>query len=404
MPLSWRGMAFSSKFFELFGLIDPYKEFVELQRSRALLAIRAAALIICSICFLVYVVFTCILYANTPQPSQLSIERIIPSDPPQALFQFSIALPLTLSTRDPLFPTSYISPFSSTLTKGKVDSYVSRSRTPELETPSNTFDYEIFTFPVYGTVDGTTSTSTLLYFEPCRFKNFLNFPVLFFVGPPSSLRVENLEAKQHSDRDFRVTESGSSTEFVLLFDNFNGYGPEISIELVLQKTVSSTSDVTYNASIFAPPSYSPPTRGGDFSQQRTIAITVKPTVNVVTYSPRNILALLGSLAGIFPVMVSVGGIVSSMIWSKVGPQKSERSKAEVAAADATELNVVSNSTELNVVSNSTELNVVSNSTELNVVSNSTELNVVSNSTELNVVSNSTELNAMPIHTTEVNEV
>jgi len=111
----------------------------------------------------------------------------------------------------------------------------------------------------------------------------------------------------------------------LLYDDFNQAGPEIAISLSLVKYVSSAGRVIYNASIFGPPSLSPPTRNtrllANVQQQRTIAIRLRPMVNVVTNSPKNILNLLYCLAGIFPLIVSIGGIVASMMWSKFGPQQ-----------------------------------------------------------------------------------
>ncbi len=109
----------------------------------------------------------------------------------------------------------------------------------------------------------------------------------------------------------------------MIYDSFNDFGQEIGIELVLKKTVSSTSNVTYRASIFAPPAISASTRnnavGGQLvtaPRQRTIAVTVKPDVDVETFAPRNILAFVGSIAGILPVFISLGGIICSVIWSR----------------------------------------------------------------------------------------
>ncbi len=124
-----------------------------------------------------------------------------------------------------------------------------------------------------------------------------------------------------------------------MYDDFNQAGSKIAISLSLVKYVSSAGRVIYNASIFGPPSLSPPTRNTRFVgllQQRTIAITLRPMVNVVTNSPKNILTLLGSLAGIFPLIASIGGIVASMMWSKFGPQNTSLEGGK----SALELNVV----------------------------------------------------------------
>jgi len=328
----------SSMFFHLFGLIDPYKEFVLMERSRKLLVLRAVLFFTCIIGFIVYAAFAFSSYVGTPEPSDLSAEKQFPGN--KALFQFSFGIPVDATTRDPIWPTTYTSPFSSTLTVGTVTPYPSTSSVPPpIVIPGNKFVYQIYTFPVYGTVDATTLTSTLLYFQPCKYYCSYNFPLLFFVGAPDTAKYDSLLVTRHSPQDYRVSQPGSSTQFLLLYDNFNANGPEISISLTLAKFVSSAGVSTYNASIVGAPSLSPPTRiPYDIAYnlpaaqpQRTIAITVQPTVDVVTNSPKNILNLLGSIAGIFPLIVSVGGIVSSIIWSKFGPQNtgsSEELKSE----------------------------------------------------------------------------
>jgi hypothetical protein len=333
-------MSFSSKFYHLFGLVDPYKEFVLMDRTHKLLALRAVFFGISVIGFIIYAAFAFSSYFSTPEQSDLSVERIFPSSPPVALFQFSIGIPFDASTRDPLFPTVYRSPFSTTLTQPSVAPYRSSSSVPpNLAVPGNRFVYEIYTFPVYGTVDAQTSTSTVLYFEPCKYVNAYGFPLLFIVGSPDTAKYANLEVTKYSDKDYRVSQPGLSTEFLLLYDDFNQAGPEIAVSLSLVKSVSSSGHVIYNASIFGPPSLSPPTRNllANDQRQRTIAITIRPMVNVVTYSPKNILNLLGSLAGIFPLIVSIGGIAASMMWSKLGPQNTASSEG---GKSAVELNVV----------------------------------------------------------------
>ena len=163
--------------------------------------------------------------------------------------------------------------------------------------------------------------------------------MLFIDGPPDTAKYANLEVTKYSDKDYRVSEPGLSTEFLLLYDDFNQAGPEIAISLSLVKYVSSSGHVIYNASIFGPPLLSPPTRNllANDQRQRTIAITLRPMVNVVTYSAKNILSLLGSLTGIFPLIVSIGGIVASMMWSKLGPQNTASLEG---GKSAVELNVV----------------------------------------------------------------
>lgn len=329
-------MPCSAKFYELLGLIDPYKEFVQMERSRALLVLRTFMLSFGVIGFIAYSAFAVLSFVTTPEPSDLSVTRIFPSKPPQALLQFSFGIPLDGSSSDPMYPTRYTSPFSTTLTLNNVTSYKASSRVPTfLNIPGNTFAYEIYTFPVYGTLDANTLTSTILYFEPPKYTNVYNFPILFFVGPPSTAKYSNLEVTYHSPRDYRVSQPGNPTEFTLIYGDFNDKGPEIAISLVLSKFVTSNDDVTYNASIFGLPSLSADTRvqvvlypAPMVLKQRTISVTIDPIVNVINQSPKNILSFVGSIAGIFPLFLSIGGILCSIIWSQLGRQNTGSSNEE----------------------------------------------------------------------------
>jgi len=175
-------------------------------------------------------------------------------------------------------------------------------------------------------LDANTLSSIILLFEPLKYANDFNFPLLFFVGPPSTKQYSNLDVQQFSPRDYRVSIPGDPTQFVLIFEDFNDRGQEIAISLVLSKFVSSKDEVTYNASIFGPPSLSASSRGGAFDaegrpiplKQRTISVSINPVVNVINQSPRNILAFVGSVVGIFPLFLSTGGIICSIIWSQFG--------------------------------------------------------------------------------------
>lgn len=321
-------MPTTSKCYEFLGLIDPYKEFVLVERLPALLLLRTFMLILCGIGFIVYAAFAVLSFALTPDPTDLFVTRIFPSKPPQALFQFSFGIPVDGSIPDFLYPTRYISPFSDTLTSKRVMPYLSRSRVPKnLNIPDNTMTYQIFTFPVYGTLDANTSSSIILLFEPLKYTNDFNFPLLFFVGPPSTKQYSNLDVQQFSPRDYRVSLPGNPTQFVLIFEDFNDRGQEIAISLVLSKFVSSKDEVTYNASIFGAPSLSAASRAlGAVDQegrpipqkQRTISVSINPVVNVINHSPKNILAFVGSVVGIFPLILGTGGIFCSIIWSQFG--------------------------------------------------------------------------------------
>ena len=312
----------SSKLLNLLSF--PYREFAQVERSRQLLVIHAAAFCLSVLGFFAYVAFSTSIYLRSPEPSQLSVEKIYPSNPPKVLFEFSILIPWNGTTCDPSYPTEYRSPFSNTLTLLPKSPYFVKGNVPKsLNSPFSPFYYHCYTFPVYGTVDADTFKSTLLIFHPCSYSNLYGFPLLFSVhnvtaSPP---RFKDLQVTQLSNEDFIVTEtaaSAESAEFITMYDDFDTPGPDISLELLLEKKVSSSYVVSYHASIFSPPSYSPQSSRIFFPKQRSLTITTKPAASVITYSPKNIFSFIGALGGIMPVLLTLGGFISSCIWSRFG--------------------------------------------------------------------------------------
>ncbi len=326
---------------ELWNGIDPYKEFAQLQRSRQLFVIQSVVLGMCCIFWGIYVAFQIDVFSKTPEPFESNTEKMIPSDPPKALFQFSFLLPVTGTRIEPspipqFDTTAYYRPFNAAMTDEIVVPYTISSKFTPFRIPNATLVYECYTFPVYGTVDPNklpaSLLSTILYFQPARYFNSFSFPLLFSVGPHSSTRISNLQVSQFSTKDFLVTQPGSSAQFIAMYEQFNPSDlnslPEIVIEILLEKTVASNKSIIYSASLFAPPSLAPQsTPPTDF--RRIIRVTIKPTVDVVTFSPKNIFTLLGSMAGIFPFFVTSGGFVISLIWFQFRPKKSDEANCEL---------------------------------------------------------------------------
>jgi hypothetical protein len=311
------------KLSDLWNAIDPYKTFVPLEKHQKLNALQMGALSICSIFFFVYVGFSIDVYAKTPEPSKVTFDRAFPSTPPTALFQFTVMLPLTGTTfTNPALPTQYSSPYSDVLTLKTVVPYkfnmiVQGASVP----PGLTVEYMAYTFPVFGTVDPKTLSSILLFFRPAQYINSFPYPLVFSVGPPGVV-FSSLDVKVFGDLsspDILVTDPNSSSQLIILFDYFNSAGPEISIELSLERRIGSDSQVNYKAELFAPPSYSPPSKIST-GEQRILTITVKPNVNTIAFTPKNVLAFLGSIGGIFPIFVTAGGIIASLIWLKMQPK------------------------------------------------------------------------------------
>ena len=173
---------------------------------------------------------------------------------------------------------------------------------------------------MFGTVDPKTLSSTLLFFRPAQYKNSFNFPLVFSVGPPGVV-FSSLDVKVFGDNanPVLVTDPNSSSQLIMMFDDFLNAGPEINIELSLERRISSDSQVKYIAELFAPPSYSPPSKIST-GNQKVITITVNPNVNTIAFTPKNVLAFLGSIGGIFPIFVTAGGIIAGLIWLRMEPK------------------------------------------------------------------------------------
>jgi hypothetical protein len=323
-------MALPQKFIDLFKLIDPFKEFALLERPQKLLVLRAVVFVAFVVLFAVYAAFNSVIYANTPEPSVLTVETI-PSGQQKQLFEFTIMIPMNGSDSFPAdpFPTAYFSPLSKTLTEQKVTPRYITLRLPTIFPVFRFLVYECYTFPVYGTLDPATQSSIILNFFVQRHENIYGFPVLFSINDDSSTRLRDLVDEQvfHAADNvmfpvYRIYQPGSPVTVVAMFEDFSSSaGPEISIELTLSKTVTSANVESYK-STFAPPTYTPktivpPPPGLKQPNQRAIVVHIRPTVQVITFSPRNVLTLIGSIAGVYPAFMGIAGVICGFIWSRI---------------------------------------------------------------------------------------
>lgn len=337
------------KFIDLFKLIDPFKQFALLERPPKLLTLRAVVFVVFVALFAVYAAFNSVLYANTPEPSVLTVETI-PSNnsKQQQLFEFTIMIPMTATDffpGDP-FPTTYFSPLSKTLTKQSVIPYNITLKLPKEFLLFRFLTYECYSFPVYGTLDPLTQSSTILNFFVARHKNPYLFPVLFSINDDSSTRLRDLDYEQvfHAANNamfpvYRVYQPGNPVTAVAMFEDFSSSagGPEISIEVTLSKTVTSAKVELYK-SMFAPPTYSPktivPPPPGSQPNQRSMVVHIRPTVQVITFSPRNVLTLIGSIAGVYPVFMAIAGVFCGFVWSRISQGEQDQTAVELEEKQA----------------------------------------------------------------------
>ncbi len=335
-------MALPQKFIDLFKLIDPFKQFALLERPQKLLALRAVVFVAFVVLFAVYAVFNSVIYANTPEPSVLTVEAI-PSGQKKQLFEFTIMIPMNGSDIFPADPrpTTYFSPLSKTLTEQRVTPQYITLKLPTVFPFFRFLTYECYTFPVYGTLDPDTQSSTILNFFVQRHKNSYQFPVLFAINDDSSTRLRDLVDEQvfhAADNDmfpvYRIYQPGSPVNAVPMFEDFSsGDGPEISIELTLSKTVTSAKVELYK-SMFAPPTYSPrtivpPPPLVKQPNQRAIVINIRPTVQVITFKPRNVLTLIGSITGVYPAFMGIAGVICGFVWSRISQGEQDETTVEL---------------------------------------------------------------------------
>ena len=329
-------------------MIDPFKQFALLERPPKLLTLRAVVFVVFVALFAVYAAFNSVLYANTPEPSVLTVETI-PSGQQKQLFEFTIMIPINATDffpGDP-FPTTYFSPLSKTLTKQSVTPNYITLKLPEVFPYFRFLSYECYSFPVYGTLDPLTQSSTILNFFVARHRNPYSFPVLFSINDDSSTRLRDLDYEQvlHAANNamfpvYRIYQPGSPVTAVAMFEDFSSSagGPEISIEVTLSKTVTSAKVELYK-SMFAPPTYSPktivpPPPGLKQPNQRSIVVHIRPTVQVITFSPRNVLTLIGSITGVYPAFMAIAGVICGFIWSRISQGEQDQTAVELKEKQA----------------------------------------------------------------------
>jgi hypothetical protein len=336
-------MPLPEKFINFFKSIDPFKQYALLERPHKLLALRAAVFLICVMLFAVYAVFNSIIYANTPEPSVLTVEKI-PANPQKQLFEFTIMIPMNSTDffpKDP-FPNVYFTPLSKTLTAQSATMRVVNLRLPLVFPFYRFLVYECYTFPVYGTIDPVTQSSVILEFFVARHNSTFKFPVLFSINDDASTRFRELDYEQvfHGANNdmfpvYRVHQPGSPLTAFPMFEDFSKAGPEISVEFTVSKTVTS-ANVEIFKSMFAPPTYSPttvvpPPPGFKQPNQRSIVISIRPTVQVITFSPRNIFTLIGSITGIYSTFMAIGGVISGFLWSRMTKDETDQVEKETSS-------------------------------------------------------------------------
>jgi len=194
--------------------------------------------------------------------------------------------------------------------------------------PCNVQDsYEVYPFPVYGTV--SSGSQTILVLNPCQrlaSPEVQNVHKIF----PLIVSLHTDYCSLNSETICNIFGSGQvdgieTRNRVDLFLNLSEGGSPVGLDLVLSQNVSSAGNTTFNVGFAGTPSYTPLYANKQLKQQQTIVINIQRDVTVTTYSPKSILSLLGSLSGIFSAFMAISGVISSMIWSRFGVKQDGRS-------------------------------------------------------------------------------
>ncbi len=149
----------------------------------------------------------------------------------------------------------------------------------------------------------------------------LNYEQVFYAANNAMLPVN------------RIYEPENPVTAVAMFEDFSSSaGPEISIEVTLSKTVTSANVELYK-SMFAPPTYSPktivPPPPGSQPNQRSMVVHIRPTVQVITFSQRNVLTLIGSIAGVYPAFMAIAGVICGFNWSRISQGEQDQTAVEL---------------------------------------------------------------------------
>jgi hypothetical protein len=355
----------ASKVLDLFTPVDPLIEYVPVKIPRDLVVLHFKVTILSVASFLCFALYSTYVFVLSPVPADLTSEIVFANTTKSALFQFSVstledAVTCNFGPLSP-FPGAVIppppSPHSRMLFQEPIgppppapappsatieDQYFfplnnKMVRDPEkLKTkisyaqdgpPSPSqggpppIVFDSYKFPVFGTMDAQSLTSFVVVFNACPSLQvpLSGLPVVLSVSSNVDHDYESLTVKfpdptKFIDAQVVADPNGDDVDFSsCLFYFSSTVGAIQSIDISLVKTVYGRR-VKYSAALNCPPKFIPPPFSffGDAKTQRIVAV-VSPYVTVITYNDKNIPAFVGSLLGLFPIFLLIGGKVSSWI-------------------------------------------------------------------------------------------
>lgn len=313
-----------SKFIDSFKRVDPFIKYIPEERSYELLWLHFKISILSVLGFLAYTAFSIYVFIQSPEPSSLSVDTIYSNMTTEPLFQIVISSIYKQNGQLYTFLCSvndspqYFLPIrnltvQNTMTKNIVQNGFTLTQTQTFGGQTNTIvtDYIVYQFPVYGTSDFKYLTSYIVLFNFC-------YPKGTTSPAPINLGIGNNPTKLYNNENI-LTDGDPSLTTNIFTQIFTNVQPQmINMEIILKKTVLSNGNILYDASFDGPPRFIPSPFGGDGGQVidsiiQKLLVSVNPTVSVLTYKQKNYFTLIGSIAGIFPLFMLVGNIISEKI-------------------------------------------------------------------------------------------
>jgi len=296
-----------SKIIEYFKPVDPFIEYTPKERSYDLLVLHFNVSILSIIGFIIYSIVNVLIFAMSPEPSELTITNIFTNQTTDPIFQLGISVP---DTGYSCSSANVNYPFDNQITKNPQQFLIS------VTTDSgSSVVYSGWKFPIYGTVDAKSGTSFVVLFNPCTSSQTPTPKLPYSIGLVNdpSVTVNKFTASSSSSGSIKLSSSQAAISNLLFYPPSN-FDLSVSVEMSVIKTVQSNNKISYNAQFVGPVRFIPDPILTSLSGLKII-VEVNPTVTVLTYKPKNVLTLIGSIGGTFPLFILMGNIISGRIYA-----------------------------------------------------------------------------------------
>jgi hypothetical protein len=301
----------SPKILESFADVDPFVEFTPKSRSSGIIKLHLHISILSIALFLIYSGFSLYSFIMTPDPSESSQVVLLSDKQTDPMFQINV---LTIRSQGSIpCQLEFVQPFDGNLARDPKSFTATIKAIKGNESTINDFPLTCRKYLVYGSVDSKTSTSYFL-----KVVNKASCSPLFIIS---------LSSDASSDITGYVLEEPTATRRamlshpnpkVLVYEAiFNNNEPStINVDVLVRKTEFALGGTQYEVSFNGPPKYVPDPLQSGSNLDPSLLLSVSPVVSVLSYKPKNVLAMLGSIGGLFPFFLFLGGFAASKLQSR----------------------------------------------------------------------------------------